>query len=359
LKILILFPKDSEALFNKDSKKTFGGASTQLYNIAKELSTYPDISSVSVIPGTGKIDFPESHLFNLVQLGSSKIGTVSKIYSLLSIINTEKPDVILQRGLTLFSCLLALFCKLKKIKFIFMFAHDREANSRYQKNNKTCLLFPLLIMFSYKLIVQNRFQFEMISKLSSKTVEIKSGYPVTSEFVSHFGNKTALWISRLELWKQPEIVLQLADELLEVKFIIVAPVFERTAEYGKSIVEKIKTFKNIEYISFSSFHYIDEIFQRTSFFINTSTDEGFPNTFIQSAVNSLPIISLNVSPDNFIENNKCGIVCNSDFSILKKAAIKLTTDKKYYQELAKNSFEYAKNYHDIKKVVRELIESFN
>jgi len=38
MKISIIFPKDSEAIFNTGSTRTFGGATVQMYLFAKELN---------------------------------------------------------------------------------------------------------------------------------------------------------------------------------------------------------------------------------------------------------------------------------------------------------------------------------
>ena len=41
-KIAVVFPKDSESLFN-NKKCTFGGATVQLYNYALEMAKYHDV----------------------------------------------------------------------------------------------------------------------------------------------------------------------------------------------------------------------------------------------------------------------------------------------------------------------------
>jgi glycosyltransferase involved in cell wall biosynthesis len=354
LKLFILFPKDSQALFNTSITKTFGGASAQLYNIARELHKKKELTTISIVPYLDEIIFDDAEFFNLKFFPKENENFLSKIFSLMVLIKNDKPDFILQRGLTLFSCLLAFYCKMKKIKFIFMFAHDREAEKRYQKNNKKCVLFPLLVRNSYKLIVQNNFQYEKISQLSDKTVLIKSGYSISGSYCSRFKNRTVLWISRLEPWKQPEIILKLAYNMSDTQFIVIGPVFERTKEYGETVVNQLKNVRNIKYVPFSTFQNIGTYFEESSLFLNTSIKEGFPNTFIQAAIKSLPIVSLNVNPNDFIDNYDCGYFCNNNFTELMEKLKILLTDKTIYDVKSKNSYDYAASNHDIENIAAQI-----
>ena len=50
MNIGIIFPKDSEALFYKNSKRSYGGANIQLFKIAKQLSEFEGINVKCFIP---------------------------------------------------------------------------------------------------------------------------------------------------------------------------------------------------------------------------------------------------------------------------------------------------------------------
>ena len=72
MKVAVVFPKDSEALFNKNSKRTFGGASVQMYLIAKELKKRADVSASSLIPDYSEINFDDSGSFDLIKTFNEK-----------------------------------------------------------------------------------------------------------------------------------------------------------------------------------------------------------------------------------------------------------------------------------------------
>ncbi len=353
-KVLILFPKDSEALFNRNCSQTFGGASVQLYNIARAMYSVNEVHAVSVINTPEAVDFEDNDQFDIRHMGKASDPLVNRIQNLIGIIQKEKPRFILQRGLTLFSCLMAFFCFLLRIKFVFMFAHDREASKRYQKNNKKCPLFPLLRLFSHCLIVQNSFQYEKISPLHKNVHLIRSGYPIPAKN-RHKKKGSVLWVSRLEPWKQPDVCIQLAGDLPDIQFIMVAPVFHREKEYGIAVQKKARHYQNIVLYDFVSYQKINSLFEGSMVFLNTSTTEGFPNTFVQASMYSLPILSLNVNPDNFIAVNGCGIYADGDYSVLRESVSRIFSDTALYKKLSHASYLYAKNNHDIKDIIVDIV----
>ena len=159
----IVFPKDSEAVFNRHCRETFGGATVQLYLIAKELSNFPQFKVVSLINQFRQIDFDDAGKFNLVQTYHPDDGALVKISKFHRRLRQVKPDILIQRGLSPFSCFLALYCRIFGIKFIFMFAHDREAQGRYQGSNRPCKYFNLLLEHSRLLIVQSEDQLKLLN----------------------------------------------------------------------------------------------------------------------------------------------------------------------------------------------------
>ncbi|MBN2038800.1 MAG: glycosyltransferase [Spirochaetes bacterium] len=355
-KIALIFPKDSEAIFNKDSQKTFGGATVQIYLIGKELSEYTDIKVYSLINNYKKINFQDGNKFNFINTFNNSDNVLKKILSFHSKIKKIKPDIIIQRGLTLFSCLLALYCRFSKIKFIFMFAHDREVVGRYQRSNNICSLFGILLYYSDFLICQTQDQYKKISKkYKPKSKIIYSGYEIKRN-----GNKKKefiLWVSRIEGWKRPDLYLKLAAENPDKNFVMISPMSPGYSDLYDEFYKNAESIPNLELLDFVQFNEIDDYFKKASVFINTSLQEGFPNTFIQACKNGIPVISLNVNPDDFIEKYSCGFFCNDDFYLMNESLKKILNDKKLYKKLSDNAYEYALEFHDIRKNVNVLMNS--
>lgn len=354
MKIVIIFPKDSEALFNRKSKRTFGGASIQMYLIAKELSNYKDIQTFSFIPNYKTINFNEKDKFNLIKTYNENDSFYSKILKFNKKLEEIKPDVVIQHGLTLFSCLLAKYCKLKGIKFIYMFAHDIEVKGRYQSNSKKCILFNILLSNSYKIITQNKYQQnELLKSYNKESHIIYNGFPIKKP--SKNKKDIILWVARCDKWKRPELFIELAKRNKNHKFLMICPE-SKDKDYYKNIINKSKYIKNLRFIPFVQFNKIDSYFKKAKLFINTSKFEGYPQTFIQATMNSTPILSLNVDPDGFITKYNCGYFCNGDLKLLNKRINELIRNKGLlYIKLSKNAYNYAKKNHNIKLNVKKLL----
>jgi glycosyltransferase involved in cell wall biosynthesis len=353
-KIAVIFPKDSEAMFNKNNKRTFGGATVQMYLIAKELNNYKNINTYSFIPNYKKISFDEKNKFNLIKIYSEKDNLLTKVFKLHKKIKEIKPDIIIQHGLTLESCFLAKYCKLNKIKFVFMFAHDVKIKGMYQSSQKKCWLFKTLLKNSYKLIVENKFQTERLLKLYKKIGTIMyNGFKIPEKCSKE--KKFVLWVGRNDKWKNPKLLIKLARQNPKIKFIMICSK-TKDINYFKEIKEQAKKIKNLEFIDFVPFNKINNYFKQGYIFLNTSDYEGFPQTFIQSTMYTSPILSLNVNPEEFITKNKCGFVCKGNLNLMNKNLNKLMDNKKLYQKMSDNSFNYAKENHNVKKNVKKLLE---
>lgn len=355
-RIVVIFPKNSEAVFNKNSTETFGGATVQLYNMTKKLASYKDLQIYSFVNKFENISTNNNKDFNLVFTYDKNDLFPVKIFKLAYQLARKRPHIVLQRGLTIESCLLSLYCRMTGIKFVFMYAHDREVQGRYQRSNNKCYLYRILTICSPALIVQSMSQYNQLSiKIRKKSYVIKNGYDIPDfDTGAYDDKKTILWVGRLEPMKRPDIFIKLAEYFKKEQFIMIGPVRDDLKEYADKIIAEISKHENIKYLNFVHHHLIDKFFQSAKVFINTSEAEGFPNTFIQAGLRQTPVISLNVNPDNFITENNAGSFCKNDFKILKESLNNILSDKKKLRIKSKNIYDYTALNHNIDITVDRL-----
>ena len=115
--------------------------------------------------------------------------------------------------------------------------------------------------------------------------------------------------------------------------------------------------KNLQFIKHVPFREIDSYFQRAKVFVNTSESEGFPNTFIEACNYAVPILSLNVNPDGFLDKYNCGQSCDGQFQKLIDS-LKFMLAENKFTELGKNARRYAEQNHDIRKIAEEYKKLF-
>lgn len=358
-KVMIIFPKDSEAMFNSDSNRTFGGASVQMYLIAKEMKKNPDLDVYSLICDYDKINFKQAESFQLIKNFKENDSYPAKLVKTHKIISRIHPEIIIQHGLTNESCFMSLYSYLRNIKFVFMFAHDVEVNKRFQSSGKKSYLFNLIIKYSFLLVVQNKYQVktltEKFTSYKEKVHLIYNGFPVKVQ--SEKKRKNILWVARSDKWKNPEIFIKLASLHPEQKFIMICP-NSGDDEYYEKIISLSKTAGNLDFIKFVPFNEIDKYFEDAYLFVNTSDYEGYPQTFIQAVMNSVPILSLNVNPDDFITTYNCGKVFNGDFYSMNRETGLIINDSKVQKELSGNAYKYFLQKHNITENVDCLVKYF-
>ena len=348
--INVVFPKDSEAIFN-NSTRTFGGATVQLYNFAKELCKFHHVNAL--INEYDNIDNKEHQGLNILYTFHPGDNIIKKIIKFHLSIRLSHPDVIIQRGLSFFSSFLAVYCRFNNIKYIFMYAHDRESRGRFQRTNRRSFSYPFLIKFADFLIVQNEYQKKQLpDKVKYKVNKIRNGYIISKNASPK--KEGVLWVGRLEPWKQPEKFLELAAQIPAVPFTIIAPVVKKYEKYAEEVYIKAGMLNNVNILKFVNHNEIDHYFKHAKVFINTSCEEGFPNTFIQSCKNHTPIVSLNVNPDNFINRFNVGFCCDGNSDDLFNKTYKIMYDEKLFESFSLSAYVYAKENHSIEQNVKML-----
>jgi glycosyltransferase involved in cell wall biosynthesis len=363
MNIGIIFPKDSEALFYKNSKRSYGGANIQLFKIAKQLSEFEGINVKCFIPDYNLNELNDGlDKLDIVKAYEQKVLFPIKFYQFHKSIVKNKIDFLLQRGLTLQSCILAFYCYLFKIKYIFMFAHDIESLGRYQKKRNKNFLFPLLLRFSYKLIVQNEIEYNnIVRKVSKKKIAIiKKGLDLQNNSLSNIKNFNkvydCIWIARCDEWKNPEVYIQLAKKFKDKKFIMVLFSSPGKEDYYQKILTEVKKVDNITLYDFIPNEKVYDLLAHSKIFCITSDMEGdWPMVVLEAAYVGLPVISLHINYNGLISKYDGGFYCESDIKRLYKYFDLLVNDIKLIEKMSNNARNYILENHNIVENVNKLV----
>jgi glycosyltransferase involved in cell wall biosynthesis len=157
-------------------------------------------------------------------------------------------------------------------------------------------------------------------------------------------DRIILWVSNLGQKKRPEKFIELARiaDASKFRFIIIGSRDDEA--YIKRLFKDRP--ENLTWLGRLPFGEALGWFDKAAIFINTSNDEGFPNTFIQAWLRGVPVITLGVDPDGIIEKHKLGYVARDIKGILNYI-IYLINDKVAYTEFSRNASRYAQRYHSI------------
>ena len=356
LHICFVSPK-AYPLFNKNCNEIFGGAEVQMYLLAREFAKNKSLDVNVIVADYGQE--PSEKYDGITIIKSFKFSDSSLIKNVKFLISFMRAnaDICIQRTLDPASGIIAILCKLLRKQFVYMVAHDGEVDGGYERNNGivNALLANVAFKCADATIVQNTTQKDLLyTRKGRDSSLIKSGYPITNPSRASKGDYV-LWVGRSEQWKRPELFIKLAERNMNIGFKMICPRAYKDYKGNYSLLkQQTKGVENLEFVEYVPFDGIGGCFQKAKVFVNTSTQEGFPNTFIQAAKNGTPIISLDVNPDNILDKYNCGFFCEGDFDRMGQRLDQLLNDANLYERMSENAYRYAKENHDIEKNAEEL-----
>ena len=343
-------------LFNKNYNEIFGGSEVQLYLLARELAKKESLDVNFIVADYGQEPSEKYDKITVIKSFKFEDSPLIKNIKFLKYFIFINANVYIQRTLNPASGIIAVLCKLLRKRFIYMVAADGELDADYRinKGRLNGLLTKFVFKYADMIIVQNTVQKDLLYKNKDRnSFLIKSGYPMTDYNICK--TNYILWVGRSEKVKRPDLFIKLAEQNSSFEFKIVCPkAFDDSIDHYQSLRQNAIKLKNLEFIEYVPFDEIDTYFQKTKIFVNTSDREGFPNAIIQAAKNGTPIISLNVDPNNFLNEYKCGFFCNGDFSEMNERLSQLLTDDSLYYQMSKNAYNYATENHDITKNTKQF-----
>lgn len=352
-KICFIAPK-AYPIFNEKIKSVFGGAEVQLYLLSSEFSKYSDADISFIVADYGQKELETYDKVKVYKSLAFKGNVIRQINDFFTAFNKIKADVYIHRALSPVSGLLALYCKFINKKFVYMVAHDGELDGIYRKHNGflKSYIANLVFKFADLIIVQNSTQEDNLKHKGINSRLIKSGFIIDS--ISSIEKKSILWVGRSGGWKNPEMFLKLATLNPKYRFVMICSKAIKQNKYHSKIKEQASHIKNIQFIGFVPYNEINAYFKKAKLFINTSRQEGFPNTFIQAMKNKTPIISLNVNPSDMLNKYKCGFYCENNFEVMNDNLNKLLRDQTLYHKLSESAYKCAVENHDIKKNAKQF-----
>jgi len=269
---------------------------------------------------------------------------------------------------------MSIFCGLYRRKLVFWAQTTHDSNPDERKFN--CIASRLQDWGVKKADI-------VISQSNDQRIGFKQNYNIDSivvpsicERMSSYNaadekNKTGnkeldiLWVGNSSEKKRQEVFYELAKLLPNRAFAIAMNKSDDLcfADAAKE-AEKLP---NVTFLGTVPPVAIESWFQKTNLFLNTSIREGFPNTFLQAWMNGVPVVSLNIDPDNLIEKNNLGrVVGEGRMSACGENAVQLAelivphvleilADGALRKAMGEQARSYIKKHHAPEVVVPELL----
>ena len=165
-----------------------------------------------------------------------------------------------------------------------------------------------------------------------------------------------LWIGRTDpVFKRPLLCLEIAEQLPEYRVLMILN--NTNEEYFNKIVQSKSD--NVEITEYIDPRELEQIYLNTSILLSTSSNEGFPNTFLQAMAHGIPIVSLEVDPDRIFNDHACGLNCEGNTGLAVHSIKMLINDIHKREEIIQKAFNYAKNNHSVELIQKQMVDFFS
>ena len=158
-----------------------------------------------------------------------------------------------------------------------------------------------------------------------------------------------LWVANFKAVKRPELFVQLAEAFLgreDLKFTMAGRASGLRRQFAP-LMERIGRTANLEYLGELSIEDVNKRMARAAIHVNTSSFEGFPNTFIQAWAQGAVVATIAVDPDEEgMEALGIGI-CAGTFARLRTVIDELARSPERRRGLAEQAFAFAHANHSL------------
>ena len=340
--------------------EAYGGAEVQQRLIALGLAVRDvDVRFVSYAAGEPREELCDGTRFFTIPipLGSPWRRHVAWNLALWGALGRADADVYYQRCAGLLTGVVAAFSRYAGRPFIFSVANDRDLDGRYLDNAPwhEGILYRLGLRLATEVVVQSRFQQKLLGeRWGREGVLIPSACPLPeTPPIPARSREGVLWVGSLLRKKRPELLADLARALPAVPFTVIAPLVGEPG-FVREIQDRLSGLRNVRHVESVSYQDMPAHYRRAALLVSTSLAEGFPNVFLESWAARMPVISLDIDPDELICREGLGIHVRSVVEMVEGTR-RLLTDADAREEIGLRAEAYVRRCHT-PEVVAERYE---
>jgi glycosyltransferase involved in cell wall biosynthesis len=122
------------------------------------------------------------------------------------------------------------------------------------------------------------------------------------------------------------------------------------------VKEEAQHCQNIEFLESVPYRDIQSYFDRAKISVNTSIEEGVPNTFIHAGLGYTAIASLRVNPDGMFDHFHAGCCAKNDKEKFFTSIEKLLSNPSLLSLAQEESARFVRSWHDNEKNLQAFME---
>jgi glycosyltransferase involved in cell wall biosynthesis len=271
-------------------------------------------------------------------------------------LSSTRPDWLYRREATHLLGPLVLIAHLVGVQTIFAAAFDTDVQPRgaLAARQRWWPLYAWGLHKAERLFVQHGGQLnDLPSRWKPKALLVRSIADVHEKFTPHFNRQPYVaWVGMLRQPKRPDLLIDIAKRLPQVKFLVCggATTHRSPSGYSHNVIDQLRQLSNIEFSGQVAPKEAERVIAEASVLLCTSDREGFPNTFLQAWSHGTPVVTLQVDPDSLIQQRGLGIVAGTIDAAVEQLRMLLSSPDQR-QVIAVRAHDYVARHHSEEVVV--------
>jgi glycosyltransferase involved in cell wall biosynthesis len=346
-------------------KYVTGGAELQLYLLARELvKRNYEVHFTTFDHGqdTPDVTLDEGIIVHTLRYRIPFLGYLRALWRALS---QADADLYLNRALG-YTLVTWLFARRHGRKFIYAVSSMPDCMPRRVFKGKPqrwpyaarARVNQFALCRADRVVAQAEYQKTLLeSNFNVHSTILRNGLPLPGELPAKKDPPVVLWLANLKRLKQAEVFIQLAQECRNLPCPFVWAGRADDGRYLNELLDRMKGMTNLTYVGALTLEQANEWIAQSSVLVNTSLYEGFPNTFIQAWMRRVPVVSLNVDPDDTLVREGIGFKSGT-FENLRRDVAALITDRSLRESMGQRAQIYATAHHSLESFVDGWVEVF-
>ena len=343
-----------------------GGAELQQSVIAPELARRGyDVSMISMDFGQEEGSYLKGVRLLKMHKPDAGLPVVRflhpRLTSLWAALKRADADVYYQRSSAVHTGFLAAFCRANGRKAIYAGASDLDFMPGRQDISfaRDRRIFEHGIRNVHQVFVQNPCQQKAARENYGREAVLVPNCFEMPERAHGDPRGYVLWVATVRPTKRPEILAEIARRLPQHRFVMCGG-SDKDAR-GKAFAEaaraEVASLPNTTVHGFLPFADADRLFEGARLVINTSTYEGFPNTFLQAWSRGVPVVSFVDTGSRHRGQPVFDVV--SDVDQATAAVKRLMEDDAAWEEASQRVREHFQERHSVAAVVTMFEQEIN
>lgn len=349
-------------LFNPLNRAVYSAAELELFELVRHFGKDKaiDVNLVTGDFGQDEVEFCSGVLVFRGQFDPPSAG-LSRWFSRKNPLHKRLADIdaplYLAAGAGSPAVEAARFCRRNRRAFVYRVTHQRECDGSFvQGHGREGKDFRWALRHADAIVCQTEEQKWLLQHTENlEALVIPSAAPKELPREDH--REDVIWIGEAVEWRQPELFFRLALTLPNRTFTLL--INPRDPAYFENLIAKTRDIPNLGVENSVPYHEWPNYLRRAKLLVNTSRYEGFPFAFTLAFAHGVPVVSLNVNPDDILERHQVGLCAQGSEVRLAQGVQDLLTYDRQWRRMSENARQYAQKHQNLEDAAQAYRHLFD